>query len=500
MATTAWLTQILKRPNISAFLEKNKTSLYSENFEAISRHKINGCEFVILDSNLTTIYTTSTDVKTSFSQIELKCILDYPSKRYYNVSRLEKYKDSYLVTERCRVNGEEVIGEYCVLDKEYNILWGTLFPGVEKLSEVEFQFINGQYSHEYNIVQYSYVNNFNQKRILIFYYPRNVRHHVADSVASWEQILYFFIPLFLFLVAIFGFLISREMKRYLQPINTALAHLPSGEPSNLQNYNGPRELMEIASTFDRVTKQLREIELQKQQLDEQRQQMLMDISHDLKTPITVIQGYAKAICDGMIPEDSIGRYVELIYHKAASVSDLTEAFLEYSALTRPDFGIDAEKHDLCEYVKEYFGEKYAELEEGGYSLTINLPEFPVCCMLDISKFRRILDNIVNNAIRYNPGGTEIYCGLSIENETAVLTLGDKGVGIPPEICSTIFDPFVTGDCSRSPGGGHGLGMAIVKRLAEAHGGTVELIQEPEHGLHTQFVLRFPVFISACSTD
>ena len=124
MATTAWLTQILKRPNISAFLEKNKISLYSENFEAISRHKINGCEFVILDSNLTTIYTTSTDVKTSFSQIELKCILDYPSKRYYNVSRLEKYKDSYLVTERCRVNGEEVIGEYCVLDKEYNILWG----------------------------------------------------------------------------------------------------------------------------------------------------------------------------------------------------------------------------------------------------------------------------------------------------------------------------------------------------------------------------------------
>lgn len=92
-----------------------------------------------------------------------------------------------------------------------------------------------------------------------------------------------------------------------------------------------------------MTKQLREIELQKQQLDEQRQQMLMDISHDLKTPITVIQGYAKAICDGMIPEDSIGRYVELIYHKAASVSDLTEAFLEYSALTRPDFGIDGRK-------------------------------------------------------------------------------------------------------------------------------------------------------------
>ena len=66
------------------------------------------------------------------------------------------------------------------------------------------------------------------------------------------------------------------------------------------------------------------------------------------------------------------------------------------------------------------------------------------------------------------------------------------MGIPAEICTTIFDPFVTGDASRGPGGGHGLGMTIVKKLVEAHGGTVQLIYPPEHGLHTQFLLYLPL--------
>ena len=66
------------------------------------------------------------------------------------------------------------------------------------------------------------------------------------------------------------------------------------------------------------------------------------------------------------------------------------------------------------------------------------------------------------------------------------------MGIPAEICATIFDPFVTGDVSRGPGGGHGLGMTIVKKLVEAHGGTVELIYPPEFGLHTQFLLHLPL--------
>ena len=199
---------------------------------------------------------------------------------------------------------------------------------------------------------------------------------------------------------------------------------------------------------------------------------------------------AKAICDGIVPQKEIVRYAELISQKAAAVSGLTEAFLEYSTISRPDFGVDARCCDICETLKEYFGERYEELEDKGFSLTAELPETAVFCRLDSSAFRRILDNIVNNSLRYNPGGTEIFCGLTEKGDHVELILGDKGTGIPPEIQDTIFDPFVTGDCSRGPGGGHGLGMSIVKRLVEAHDGSVTLLKKPPEGLHTAFCLRF----------
>ena len=87
IVATAWLTQIFKRPNLSAFLEKNKSFLYAESFDSASRHKMKGCEFVVLDGNRNTIYASASDIKTSFTQFELQCILDYGSKRYFTISR-----------------------------------------------------------------------------------------------------------------------------------------------------------------------------------------------------------------------------------------------------------------------------------------------------------------------------------------------------------------------------------------------------------------------------
>lgn len=491
-ALTAWITQLLQKPNLAKFLDTYRQPLYAQEYSKIPRYALQGCEFVVLDEEHDPIYTSSLDVKVNFTPIELQCIQEYPVRQHYSVSRMQKSEESYLITESVRSNGVDVVEKYCVLDENLRVVGGMLFPKDTVLSKTEFQFINGEYNQKYNVMKYEYKDNFGDSRTLVFYSPRYIFKQAETGVERWNQLWYILIPVFVLILAIFGFLISREIKRYLQPLNAALLGIPSGQPTDLQNYRGPREFVEIARNFDRVTEQLEESERQKKELDFQRRQMLMDISHDLKTPITVIQGYAKAICDKIIPSESIPHYAELIYHKATSVSELTAAFLEYSTITRPDFGLETERCDLCEYLKEYFGEKYEELEEKGFSLTAEIPEQSIFCELDAPKFRRILDNIVNNSIRYNPDGTEIFCGLQVQNQFAQLTLGDKGIGIPPEICETLFDAFVTGDRSRGSGGGHGLGMAIVKNLTEAHGGTVELVCEPEDGLKAEFRLLLPL--------
>ena len=489
---TVWLNQLLQKPNLADFLQQHRETLYTQEYEQISTRDLRGCEFVILDEEHSPVYSTTPDIKSTFTSIELKCIQDFPARYHYSVARMQKYEGSYLITKSSRSNGVDVIEKYCVLDDNLCVVSGTLFLKGTMLSKTELQFINGEYNQKYNVMKYEYKDNFGDSRTLVFYSPRYIFKQAETGVERWNQLWYILIPVFVLILAIFGFLISREIKRYLQPLNAALLGIPSGQPTDLQNYRGPREFVEIARNFDRVTEQLEESERQKKELDFQRRQMLMDISHDLKTPITVIQGYAKAICDKIIPSESIPRYAELIYHKATSVSELTAAFLEYSTITRPDFGLETERCDLCEYLKEYFGEKYEELEEKGFSLTAEIPEQSIFCELDAPKFRRILDNIVNNSIRYNPQGTEIFCGLQTQHGLAQLTLGDKGIGIPPEICDTLFDAFVTGDRSRGPGGGHGLGMAIVKNLTEAHGGTVELIRAPENGLKVEFRLCLPL--------
>lgn len=491
-ALTVWLTQLLQKPSLAGFLDSYRQPLFAQEYTRISRHDLQGCEFVVLNEDDSPLYASSPAVKVNFSPIELQCIQEYPARRHYSVSLMQKGKGSYLITESFRSNGVDMIDKYCVLDENFRVVSGTLFPKDTVLSKTEFQFINGEYNQKYNVVKYAYEDDSGEKRTLVFYSPRRSLQRDEISVERWNQIWYLLIPLFLLVLAIFGFLISREIKRYLQPLNAALLGIPSGQPADLQNYRGPREFVEIARNFDRVTEQLEESERQKKELDSQRRQMLMDISHDLKTPITVIQGYAKAICDEIIPHESVPHYAELIYHKATAVSELTAAFLEYSTITHPGFGLETARCDLCEYLKEYFGEKYEELEEKGFSLTAELPDEPIFCELDIPKFRRILENIVNNSMRYNPHGTEIFCGLQVQEQFALLTLGDKGIGIPPEICDTLFDAFVTGDRSRGPGGGHGLGMAIVKNLTEAHGGTVELVCKPENGLKAEFRLLFPL--------
>ena len=490
---TTWMERILRKPVIGDFLNY-MDQLCAEEYSQIPIQSLKDCAFVILDETHSPIYSSSPDVKSHFTDVELKCIRDYKSRLFYTVSKMKGNRSSYLITQRYYENGVEVIGKYCVLDKEYRIISGTLFPGVTDLTETEFHFIEGEFNRDshtrFNVAKYEFTTDEGEIRTAVFYSPQYSIKNQAHKLNNWNRIWYFIIPLFPLTVALFGFLISREMKRYLRPLNAALLGIPSGQPVDLQQYRGPREFVEIARTFDRVTEELEESQREKQALDEQKRRMLMDISHDLKTPITVIQGYARAICDGIVPQKEIVRYAELISQKAAAVSGLTEAFLEYSTISRPDFGVDARCCDICETLKEYFGERYEELEDKGFSLTAELPETAVFCRLDSSAFRRILDNIVNNSLRYNPGGTEIFCGLTEKDDHVELILGDKGTGIPPEIQDTIFDPFVTGDCSRGPGGGHGLGMSIVKLLVEDHDGSVTLLKEPPEGLHTAFCLRF----------
>ncbi len=154
--------------------------------------------------------------------------------------------------------------------------------------------------------------------------------------------------------------------------------------------------------------------------------------------------------------------------------------------------IQLKKEDLCEICREYFADKYQELEIGGFGLEAEIPEKPVFCEIDKKLFYRALDNLVQNCLAYAGKEAAIIFRIAQENGQAIISFGDNGKGIPADMAERIFQPFVTGDSSRSKSSGSGLGLSIVKQIVALHGGTIRLKVPPEAGYSTEFIIKLPL--------
>lgn len=238
----------------------------------------------------------------------------------------------------------------------------------------------------------------------------------------------------------------------------------------------------------------RRIRREEREVEAARQKMLADISHDLKTPITVIQGYSKAIVDGMVSEENMDKYLNTIYQKSNRLADLINEFYQYSRLEHPEFQLTMEPGDLSEYVREYVAGKYEELEVAGYELDVDIPEQSIYMPFDHVELCRVFENIITNTIRHNPAPTTIFVGMEFlrEKHQVRIRLGDDGEGIPEEIREHIFEPFVVGDESRNSKHGTGLGLSVAKRVVTAHGGKIRLLPTTETSWSTMYEIILPM--------
>ena len=297
------------------------------------------------------------------------------------------------------------------------------------------------------------------------------------------------------------FRVNRTVSKPLMLLDGAMEKIRVGREEDMESivYDGPRELRNICDSYNAMLSALKTSNHERISLEEGRQRMLAGISHDLKTPITVIQGYSRAIVDGTIPEERWKSYGEIIYRKSGILSELINTFHEYSRLEHPDFQYHMEEGDLVEYLREYLAGKYEELAIGGYGLEVNLPEKCIKTCFDRTELKRVFENIINNTLRHTSTGTEIYASLEErENCTPegrkkeiVIYVGDDGDGIPDEVRETIFDAFVTGDASRKSGKGSGLGLTIARKITIAHGGSIRLMAKGESPYPTTYEIVLP---------
>lgn len=477
----------------SVDLSKHLDELKDDDFDALPLTRYKDVKIVILNQKNEILFKSdNVSDSVSFTESEIDKIPDFSSDEFFEVTEMSRHgKNFYMVVKANYKEGVKVVDDYSILNKNYEVVEGSLFVERERLTEREFNFLTGRFTKDYGISKFSYINNNGFKRTAIMVTPELNPSYFNDAITSVYKLWWILVPFFFIILFIFSLLISRQIKKYIAPLNEAVLGMTKGAVSDLTKYKGPYEFREIMANFSDLSHRLDESEKKREYLNMERQRILTDISHDLKTPITVIQGYSKAICDGLVSEETKDKYIKIIEKKAEAVSALTDSFFEYSKIDHPDFTVSAERCDICEFCKEYLAEKYQELEISGFELQVEIPETPIFCKIDRALFRRVIENMIVNAVKYNPQGTCIFFEVCDTAYGAEITIGDYGIGIPEKMATSIFEPFTTGDLSRTSGKGTGLGMAIVKKIIDAHHGSIRLVFPPENGLSTEFKINIP---------
>lgn len=251
-------------------------------------------------------------------------------------------------------------------------------------------------------------------------------------------------------------------------------------------------IMRASLRYKELNENLQRLMEEKEQLEESKKRMLADLSHDLKTPMTTIQGYSKALYEGFVEdEEQVKRYVKYIHDKSVRVTILIDELFMFTKLETPDSRMNIEKKDLCEFYREVIVEYYQLFSEKKMELIIDIPTTKLIYEFDSKLLYRAISNLLENAAKYNPEQTAVFITLTKKANCISLEIGDDGIGIKDDLTNTLFDPFVRGDKSRKKDGGSGLGLAITKKIIEKHEGKIILDTKPVRG-KTNFIIELPV--------
>lgn len=292
-----------------------------------------------------------------------------------------------------------------------------------------------------------------------------------------------------FLVSLLvALLLARSITGPLLSLTGATRAVARGDYSQRVVVHGRDEVAQLGHSFNRMAQ---EIERSRRR----ERDVLANISHDLKTPLTSIQGFAGALMDGTCPPEDYPQAARIIYDEAQRMNHLVGDVLQLSRLEAGELPLSLAPVDLRELLAQS-GQRFGGMaEQAGIALRVETPAgVPLPVMGDRERLEQVLGNLVENALRYtSPGGRiDLVGGLvkAAERTSVRITVRDTGRGIPPEDLPRIFERFYQADKSRVAGsGGAGLGLAIVKELVERHGGTIRA--ESTQGAGTAIAILFP---------
>ncbi len=392
-----------------------------------------------------------------------------------------------------------------VINSQYEVVFSAGLNTFSKAKLTTAEFTDFLIKSKSLGIPYSYNIEYNAKEQfwLVVTFPTSLRIDIdiaqnkdyasVDTqgvVGVIVAVFIFYLILLALSTVIYSKLTSVGIINPLKKLCNSARRLKEGDYSSRVDLNLKNEFGELETIFNEMAQQIeQEISLRKES-EENRKQLILDISHDLKNPLTSIMGYAELCHDKQdLSKDELYEYTEVIYENSLRANNLITDLFELSKMESSEYTIHKTRVDLGEYLRVKIGTFITTFDKVGFTYDFEIPEKEIFAEIDIQQMDRVFQNLVVNTVHYNPIGTNVSISLFEQDAKIVIIFKDNGIGIPTELSKDIFHPFVRADCSRnSQTGGTGLGLAIVEKIIAAHGGIISLTTDENCGCEFRITL------------
>jgi histidine kinase len=293
--------------------------------------------------------------------------------------------------------------------------------------------------------------------------------------------------------AIITYILSRNIVKPLTQLKNTALQIRKGNYDFKINTNAKDEIGDLSRTFEETRKQLKETEKIKKKYEDNRNELISNISHDLKTPITTIKGYIEGIMDGIpTSKEKKDKYFKTIYQNTVNMESLINELFLLSELELRELPLNFVTVNIKAYLNDCFEELKFYLEEKGIKLEFNASyDESEMVYADREKIKRVILNIINNAVNHKAGiDSVIIIKLTEKKEEAQIEIRDNGRGISEKSLNNIFERFYKADKARSNhSNGTGLGLYIAKKIVMNHEGRIWAKSQEGKGTSIFFTLK-----------
>lgn len=321
----------------------------------------------------------------------------------------------------------------------------------------------------------------------------NVGEYVPEIKSMLAEMMMTGILIICFTGGILVMWVYRSILRPLHKLQEATKQIRDGNLDFTLDVENGDEVGLLCQDFEDMRLRLRESSEEKIQYDKESKELISNISHDLKTPITAIKGYVEGIRDGVASSpEKLDRYVRTIYNKANDMDRLIDELTFYSKIDTNKIPYNYTKINVAEYFGDCVEEVGLDMETRGIELGyFNYVDKSVTVIADAEQMKRVINNIIGNSLKYlDKKKGIINIRIRDDGDFIQIVIEDNGKGIAAKDVPLIFDRFYRTDSSRnSAKGGSGIGLSIVRKIIEDHGGRIWAVSKEGIGTEIHFVLR-----------